>query len=176
MEFDFNAQEVPDQQAFEVLPFGWYAATVEEIEKKDNKAGTGWYFNLKIKIDENVHPQVGSRVVYAIITMDHPNQKAVSIGASQMKRICIAVGKPNGIKDTDEILYRPIAVKLKIKPETPQYPARNEVADYDTVANRITGNAPASSDPFPASTGGGEAKSATPASGSTPNEKPWMRR
>ena len=167
MELNFNAAEVPDQ-AFALLPATWYVAAIEDIEKKDNKKGTGWYLSLKIKIDENRHPEVGGRVIYSILTMEHSESPtAVAIGQSQLKKICAAVGKPDGVKDSDELLYRPIAVKVKIKPETPEYPAKNEVADYDAVANRFgtPGTPPAS--PAPATA------TASPAPAGA---KPWMRK
>lgn len=181
VELNFNAAEVPDA-SFELVPPGWYVAAIEEVEQKDNTNGSGWRLNLKVKIDESVHPQVGNRVIFASLAMEHnTSPRAVAIGKSQLKKICTAVGKPDGVRDSDELLYRQIAVKVKIVPETPQYAAKNNIMDYDAAANRreevAATNAAlaspagkASSDPFPAQS---SQQSAAQHGGVPPGEKPW---
>ena len=52
-----------------------------------------------------------------------------------MKKICIACGRDEDeeLEDSVDLHNIPIAVKTVIKPETAQWPAKNELKDFKSV-------------------------------------------
>lgn len=135
MELQFDATNVNPTMSFDVLPPNWYAATIEDVDEKTTKAGD-LAANFKFKIDETVHPEIGGRVLFSLLNLNHPNDKVREIAERELSAICHAVGVLH-LKNTDALLCRKLAIKVTVKPAEGQYEARNEVKGYDSFDARF---------------------------------------
>jgi len=111
---------------FDVMPAGWYEAEVVKSELKTTKAGNGKYLSLQLKI---IDGEYKGRFVFANLNLVNPNQTAVEIAEKELATLCRACGLDT-IEDSAELHGIPIGVKLGVKPETAQWPAKNEIKGY----------------------------------------------
>ena len=123
-----NVEEIQEQEFTPVEP-GWYQAHVEFSDYKENKNKTGWLLSLRFKITDEQAP---GRVVFANLNLEHENTQAQQISQRQFKKLCTAVGK-NQVNDSSELHELPVLIKIKIRPESAQYPASNDVVDYKSI-------------------------------------------
>ena len=122
----FNS-EGKEKMGFSVLPAGWYEAEIVKSEVKDTKAGTGKYLMLQFKIIN--HDEYNGRFIFTNLNLVNPNQTAVQIAEKELATICDACGT-NVIEDSAELHDIPLGVKLTVKAETAQWPAKNEIKGY----------------------------------------------
>lgn len=122
----FDATEVEPSGSFEPVPAGEYRAHIIASEEKDNKAGTGSYFELKLEIIDGEN--AGRRVTERLNT-NNPNEKAVEIAYRTLSAICHAAGKLN-VRDTEELHNIPMLVKVAVTPPRGEYAAGNEIKGY----------------------------------------------
>ncbi len=118
-EISMNLGGVKEEVGFELLPPGWYGATVTDSEIKEG--GKGPYINWTFSIENK------------------PNKvwEIMSLGAeSHMKKlktlaICSGHPDPNYIADTDELHGRSCQVRLKVeKDETGTYEPKNKISAF----------------------------------------------
>lgn len=95
---DEGAPEATDDP-FEPLAKGWYELTVERIEVKDNKAGTGKYINVGAVTDTN-------RWVWTKYNVKHSNPTAQRIGRQEFAQLCVACGFRGIVRDSSALLQR----------------------------------------------------------------------
>lgn len=138
--FDTSAVEDDD---FSPLTAGSYICRVTGSEYKDTKAGTGTYFKLELTV---IGGEFNSRKLWTNINWTNPNQTAVDIGKKMMKQLCIAVGKPNGIEDTQELHGIPVSCKVAIKgDDTSPFGPQNIVKKFSKAEES---SVPDDDDPF----------------------------
>ena len=146
---NFNADEYKDE--YQPLPAGTYQAVITNSEMKPTKKG-GEYLSLTIEI---IAGQYKGRKVFDNLNMKNANPETEKIARIQLANICRCVGIIN-IRDSSELHNKPLQVRLAIKPETPEYPAGNQVKGWEPMGGTV---APVSA-PEPESTG---------------NKKPWEK-
>lgn len=123
MEFTFDASEVPvAERSFELLPAGWYSATITGAEVRATKNGTGSY----LRVEFTVADPAGRRV-WSNYNVRNANSAAETIGRQQLAELLRAVGKPR-LGDTDELLGSAVSIKVKVREAANGYDASNEVA------------------------------------------------
>lgn len=126
MGFNFDANNVDPQQAYDPLPAGEYVAAITESDMVATKSGTGEFLAMTLEVLEG--PYQG-RKLFDRLNLDNPNPKAVAIAQSTLSAICHAVGVLN-VSDSQQLHDRPMLVKVKVKPADGQYEASNEIKGY----------------------------------------------
>lgn len=131
----FNPEEAESME-FEILPAGWYPAELVKSELKDTKNKDGKYLAFKFKITDDVEDEDGElissagRFVFTNLNIINKNETAVKIAHSDLKAICEAIGYEDDLEDTTDLHDQELMIKVSVKPETSQWPARNEIKGY----------------------------------------------
>lgn len=122
----------PDQESttdFGVLPDDWYEAEIVKSLIKSTNAGDGKYISLTFRITDGENE---GRFLFKNLNIVNKSDMAVKIAKSDLKKICNACGIDE-LEDTDDLHNIPMMVKTIIKPETAQWPAKNEIKDFKAV-------------------------------------------
>lgn len=138
MKLQFDARTVAPQEAFEILPAGWYMAEIEKTEEKDTTDGLGKYleFTLKILAGDYV-----GRKVFDRLNLVNKSQQAVDIAYQTLSSICHATGRLV-VGESHELHGGQLCVKVSVQaartvnPGTPAektYEAKNEVKGYKVL-------------------------------------------
>jgi hypothetical protein len=128
--FDFDASTIPTtDKSYEVLPAGWYTASVSGAEVKQTKSGTGQYLRVEYTISG---PSGAGRKVWSNYNVRNENPKAESIGREQLAELCRCVGLAR-VNDTDQLLGCNVSVKLKVREASNGYDAQNEVQAHKAL-------------------------------------------
>lgn len=130
--------EEAESMEFTVLPAGWYPAEIVKSELKDTKLKDGKYIALKFRITEDVEidgEEVKSegRFVFTNLNIINKNETAVRIAQSDLKAICESIGFEGELEDTVDLHDQDMMIKLTVKPETSEWPAKNEIKGYKAV-------------------------------------------
>lgn len=130
--------EEAESMEFEVLPAGWYPAEIVKSELKTTKDKQGKYIALQFKITDDVEingEEVKSkgRFVYTNLNIVNKNETAVKIAMSDLKAICAAIDFEDELEDTVDLHDQEMMIKLTVKPETSEWPAKNEIKGYKAV-------------------------------------------
>lgn len=121
---------VPDEaedNPFAPIPADWYTGEIIKSELKDTKDGTGKYLALTFKVLEGDH---ANRLIFTNLNLVNKSDVAVKIARSDLKAICGAVGLEGELEDTVDLHNQPMKIKVSVKPETAQWPAKNELKDF----------------------------------------------
>lgn len=134
-----GVQSAPDEHSgeFKPLPAGWYPVSVESAEIEETNAKTGFYLKLKIKV---LSGHGANRVIFPMINMRNPNQKAEEIGQRQLAALGDACGIPS-VSDTDQFLGKNLDVRLKIEPAKGNYSEDNKVQEYAKLGTKSSEDA-----------------------------------
>ena len=128
MEFQFDATTIePSDRSFELLPAGWYSATITGAEVKQTKTGTGSY----LKVEFTVSDPAG-RKVWSNYNVRNANSAAETIGRQQLAELLRAIGKPK-LGDTDELIGSAVSIKVKVRAASGEYEASNEVSGSKAI-------------------------------------------
>lgn len=153
----FSTDDLPQsERSYDLLPDGWYNVTITKAELANTKAGNGQKIDLRYDI---TGPTNQGRVIFGALNIRNPSQKAEEIGRQQLGEIMRAVGLAK-VQDTDELIGKSLAVKVKTRPAENGYEARNEVAGFRAIAGGMV--------PAPVA-----APTATPSAAASP---PWAKR
>lgn len=89
----FNAANIPPQEPRESgpMPDGPYPIEVEQAAEMDNRAGTGRYLELVLRVIDGPHR---GRKLWVRYTSQHESEKAETIGLAQIRDASVALGKP----------------------------------------------------------------------------------
>jgi len=135
----FNALEIEPATSYEPIPADWYKAVITETEEKPTKAQTGSYLQLTIEVIEG-HYQ--GRRVFERLNLKNPNSVAVEIAQRSLSSICRSIGV-NNPQNSEELMDKPLMIKVAVKPAQGEYGASNEIKGYDAVGGATTAPAPA---------------------------------
>jgi hypothetical protein len=131
----FNPLETEAAESFErrqePIPNGTYKAVATSATRKHNKNNTGWFWELVFTIIEGQHE--GSTVMHRF-NMANPNDEAVAIGRSHMKRYLDAIGN---LEPKDEEALCNIAVVITVACKKNTYTNRNG-KQVEGINNEIT--------------------------------------
>jgi len=130
--FSTESLPVPDR-SFELVPEGWYNATITKAELGKTKAGTGDKIDMRYDITGPTHQ---GRVIFATLNVRNPSPEAERRGRAQLGEIMRAVGLPK-IDDSDELIGCSIVIRVKIKPPSNGYDARNEVGGFKSASGAL---------------------------------------
>lgn len=128
---DVFTPETAEANPFAPIPADWYEAEIVKSELKITKDKTGKYISLTFKILEGERT---NRLIYANLNIVNKSEVAVKIARADLKAICEAVGHQGDLEDTEDLHNSPMAIKVSVKPETSQWPAKNEIKGYKAVS------------------------------------------
>lgn len=161
----FGVDELPQSDRnYELIPEGWYNATITKAELANTKAGTGQKIDVRYDI---TGPTQQGRVMFQAINIRNQSQKAEEIGRQQLGELMRAIGLPR-VEDTDQLIGTNMLIKIKIRKPTD----KDKAAGYTEDKNEVAG--------FKASGGGiapQPAAFAAPAATSAPAgaKPPWAK-
>ena len=124
---DVFTPENEDSNPFAPIPADWYLAEIIKSEIKTTNDKSGKYIALTFKISEGEHE---GRMLYSNLNIVNKSDVAVKIARADLKAICDSVGFTGELEDTIDLHNIPLMIKVTIKPETSQWPAKNEVKAY----------------------------------------------
>jgi len=151
----FLTEDLPSGGSYEALPAGWYTATINDVQVKQTKSGTGRYMAIRYDITGPTHQ---GRVVYSNINFENANPKAEEIGRQQLRSLMEAIGLAR-LTDSDQLIGGNVKIKLKVEKDE-QYGDKNQVNGF--ASSGAVGAAPKAPQP------------SAPASKS-PSAPPWAR-
>ena len=157
---EINVNDLPQGTNYEVLPEGWYTASITKADLQATKDGTGQYIKVRYDITGPTHQ---GRVIFGNINIRNANPKAEEIGRQNLGDIMRAIGLAK-VSDTDQLIGGQLQIKFTIRPADGKYEASNEVRGYKAVATRSGGGIIAASASAPA-----------PAAALAANKAPWMK-
>jgi len=130
----FNALEIEPATSYEPIPADWYKAVITETEEKPTKAQTGSYLQLTIEVIEGQHQ---GRRVFERLNLKNPNSVAVEIAQRSLSSICRSIGV-NNPQNSEELMDKPLMIKVAVKPAQGEYGASNEIKGYDAASGNVT--------------------------------------
>lgn len=124
----FSVDTLPEAQAYEPIPVGWYTASIAQAEVKATKAGTGQYIAVRFDI---TGPSAQGRVVFTNFNIRNPNPKAEEIGLQQLNGLLRSIGLAS-ISDTDQLLGGNCQIKVTVKKDEERGDG-NEVKGFKAI-------------------------------------------
>jgi len=144
-----------EAQSFELLPDGWYTASIKEVTMAPTKDGTGQRMNVRFDI---TGPTRAGSVIFEGLNVRNKNEQAEKIALQQLRALRDAAGIVS-LQDTDQLIGRMVQIKVATQPAKDGYEARNVTKGFKAV----DGGSPA---PMPAA-------APKPVASSVP---PWARK
>lgn len=136
----FSTDSLPvSDRSYDLVPEGWYNATITKAELNNTKSGTGQKIDMRYDITGPTHQ---GRVVFGTVNVRNQSQKAEEIGRQQLGEIMRAVGLAK-INDSDELIGGSICIRVKIRQPTEQDKAngygdaRNEVGGFKSASGAL---------------------------------------
>lgn len=162
----FSTDDLPvSDRSYDLIPEGWYTATITKADLGQTKSGTGTKIDLRYDI---TGPSQQGRVIFGSVNIRNQSQKAEEIGRQQLGEIMRAIGLAK-VEDTDQLIGGQLQIKIKIRK-----PSENDKANcYNDDRNEVGGwKSVNGSAPIPAST-----STAAPAASSAPggSKPPWAK-
>ena len=165
----FVADDLPQSdRSYDLLPEGWYDATITKSELNKTKAGTGDKIDVRYDI---TGPTQQGRVIFASLNIRNPSPEAQRIGLEQFGELMRAIGLPT-VDNSDQLIGGQLAIKIKVKKASAKDIAngytqdRNEVAGWRAISGSMAAMPKAS---MPKAS----AASSAPASASA--KPPWAK-
>lgn len=121
----FDANIVPPQLPFEVLPAGHYLAVIVASAMEPSKAG-GRFLKLEWEIVDG--PAKGRRL-FSRLNLENANPKAVSIARAELSAICHAVGVLTP-RDSAQLHALPLVLDVRCKARKDNGELANEIRGY----------------------------------------------
>ena len=122
---------VPDEVKSDVMPAGWIEAELIKSEIKATKDKKGKYIACHFKIVED--GDYLGKMAFTNLNIINASDIAVKIAQQDLKGICDAVGFEGELEDTEDLHNIPLMIKLTVKEETANWPAKNEIKGYKAV-------------------------------------------
>ena len=140
----FSSDELPvSDRSYDLIPEGWYTATITKAELGMTKAGTGTKIDMRYDI---TGPTREGRVIFGNLNIRNPSQEAEEVGRQQLGEIMRAIGLAK-VEDTDQLIGGTLQIMVgKSKPQA-GYEVRNEVKGFKAVGGSAAPAAPAPAAP-----------------------------
>ena len=126
--------EEAEENPFAPIPADWYLAEIIKSELKSTKDGTGKYIALTFKVLEGDHE---NRLIYTNLNIVNNSETAVKIARSDLKAICLSCGIDTELEDTDDLHNIPMLIKVSIKAENSNWPAKNEIKGFKAEESEV---------------------------------------
>lgn len=108
IDFEFPADENPNNGTYSLVPVGVHDAIVEKIEERTTKSG-----NRALDVTYRICGGVANnRLVFEMLNIFHPNPTASAIARRRLGDITRATGRI-GCSNTDELVGRELSISVK---------------------------------------------------------------
>lgn len=124
--------EEAEENPFAPIPAAWYLAEITKSEMKATNDKTGKYLALTYRVVEGDHE---GRLIFTNLNLVNKSEVAVKIARSDLKGICAACDHEGELEDSEDLHNIPHAIKVSVKPETSQWPAKNEIKAFKSEAD-----------------------------------------
>lgn len=147
----FDIGSMPDGKSYDLVPEGWYKASIVKADLKDTTAGTGKKIDVRFDITGPTHQ---GRAIFTTINIRNPSQRAEEIGRQQLGEIMRAIGLSQ-VQDSDQLIGGQLQIKVKVREPSAEDKAkgytdsRNEVAGYKSASASVTPSITAPASPAP---------------------------
>lgn len=162
----FSTDDLPvSDRSYDLIPDGWYSATISKAELNQTKAGTGTKIDIRYDITGPTHE---GRVVFGSVNIRNQSAGAEKIGREQLGEIMRAIGLAK-VEDTDQLIGGTVQIKVKIRKPS----EKDKAAGYTNDQNEIGGwKSESGAAPIPVSR-----PSSAPAATSAPAgaKPPWQK-
>jgi len=165
-ELNFNGAGQDAMDDFSVVPPDTYNVQIVKSEVVPTKKKDGTLLKTQFKV---IDGKFKGRIIFGQYNLTNPNPQAVEISKKQMKTLCDAIGKPDGVKDSNELHNVPLQIKVSVKAAEGNYAEQNEIKFYSKYDGPKTETA--------SSEGSSAANPANPASAEVKAEggAPWAK-
>lgn len=127
--FSFDASTVAPQASYAPIPAGVYLACVTDSDIVVPKSGNGQGLKLTFDILDG---QFNGRKVFEYLNIRHSNPDTERIAQSQLSALCHAAGVIK-LSDTAQLHNIPVRIRVKIRPASGDFEARNSVSGYEAA-------------------------------------------
>lgn len=127
----FDATQVAPATKPPAMPTGWYNVMITDSEMKANKAQTGHYLQLGLKVIDG--PYAG-RMAFDRLNLLNPNPTAVKIAQETLSAICHATGVMQ-VQDSQQLHGIPLQARLLKKEADGDYDESNDVKGYAKIGS-----------------------------------------
>lgn len=135
LEQEITLEELPESGGYDLLPAGWYNATITKSELKSTKNSDGQYIKLRCDVSGPTHQ---GRVVFGNLNIQNRSADAERIGRQQFGDLLRAIGITR-IRDTDELLGGHVQIKVGVKEDkTGQYEPQNDIRGFKPLEGGAT--------------------------------------
>jgi len=125
----FELNDLPvAEKSYDLVPAGWYNATITSAEIKDTKNGAGQYIKLRYDITGPSHQ---GRVVFGNLNIRNASAEAERIGRQQLGEVMRAIGLAR-VTDTDQLVGGALSIKVAIR-QSAEYGDQNEVKGFKAI-------------------------------------------
>lgn len=104
--------------------------------KESGKASDGQRLNLEMTFLDG---EYAGQIFFRGLNIVNPNQTAVEISMKELRTLGKAVGL-NAVVDTNDLLGKPFGMKLKVKAESANKEAENDVVTYKALSGTVVAN------------------------------------
>lgn len=125
----FVVAELPEAATYELIPAGWYQATVATCELKPTRDGSGKIISMKLDI---LGPTHQGRCIYHNLNLINKSEVAQEIGRRELGIIATANGLAS-VADSDELIGATLKIKVGTEPATEQYQAKSVIKSLATM-------------------------------------------
>lgn len=127
-----NAQ-TQEKKTYDPLPDGEYVVALNRVTEKQTKAGNGSYIDTSFTVTEGDNAK---RLLFHTFLINHPNEKAQSIGREQLDRFLKSVGVNGGFESLgndsmalEALVGKELLVNIAIE-ANPGYKDRNKIKKF----------------------------------------------
>lgn len=103
-----------------LLPAGWYTATIENADVRPNRAGTGSFLEVEFSIE--------GRRIRGYLNIQHTNPVVQEIGLRDLAKLQDVCGIPQ-LDDSEQFIAKTLSVRVIIK-EDPNYGLVNRIDGF----------------------------------------------
>jgi hypothetical protein len=166
----FSVDSLPvSDRSYDLVPEGWYTATITKADINMTKSGTGQKLDMRYDITGPTHE---GRVIFGTINIRNQSARAEEIGRQQLGEVLRAIGLGT-IQDSDQLIGNVLGIRVKIKHAS----EADKANGYSDSRNEIGGFRSVSSAPMAAQTFAAAPATPAPAPSAAPEgiKPPWAK-
>jgi hypothetical protein len=135
-QLNFDATQVAPQEAFELIPAGWYVAAIDESEMRPTRDGSSEYLQIRLSVLEGDHV---NRKLFDRFNIANANPVAREIAYKELSAVAHACAVLH-VADSNQLHGIPMRVKVRIRRDpNGEYEDQNEVTGYRSVNDNVGG-------------------------------------
>tara|TARA_R100001163_G_scaffold43453_2_gene32819 strand:- start:646 stop:1170 length:525 start_codon:yes stop_codon:yes gene_type:complete len=122
----FDTASAPEVSEFSVIPAGEYRAEIVATQERDGKQPPEKYLELQVKVE-------GQGIIFDRLFLWYQDAEFVSKNVAKLGEIERAIGMRCG--DSDDMLLKPVMIKVVVEPPKGTYGESNRITKYFPVSS-----------------------------------------